>query len=708
VAVVVTLSAPGVARAQAPAAEPAQQTQAGSPQAPSGVESQKAEPQLPKLDLSVTVLAPRIDIPLKDTPAATTVVSDLTLKALPRAVGAEEALQIVPGVKIDNQADGERVHMSIRGQGLLTERGIRGITVLVDGIPLNDPSGFVPDLFDVDWANVGRIEVFRGVASALYGGASAGGIVNIATRDGGGGKAAVDASLTGGSYSFWKGAASVGGSSGNLNYRVSASANRGDGYRLHTVFDAVNVYGKFRWTPSEKTQLTAVVAGTHFYNDNAEGLNLAWTDLGQGVTWARQANPDALTFNEYQRTRRFTVGLSGKTRLAADQDLTFSLYARRTGWVESVPSSVQHRTYVNPGGNLQYLLHSGSGPLRNHLTLGTDVSYQTIADHRHPNLGLAAEGPDLLSDQSITQRGLGVYAIDRIEFNRQWGAMLSVRADSIRNELTDALKSGGVDLSGEKSFSRATARVGVSWNPRADAGLYASWGQGFLPPATEELANNPDGMGGFNTHLVPATSQGEEVGVRGGSRGVSYDVALFHLTTDHDFGRYRVASRPLETFYGNVGESRRYGLEASLGYYPLANLAVRGAYTYSDFVYTTVQFMFDHFTDKVMPNAPRHQAVLDVEYQVDHNWAFGLNTFGQSRQYVEHSNALSADGFMLCNPRISYRWKGRHYAGEISLQGRNVFGAQYMAFTEPDPDGNSFQPGPTREVFLGVRISPGE
>jgi hypothetical protein len=75
---------------------------------------------------------------------------------------------------------------------------------------------------------------------------------------------------------------------------------------------------------------------------------------------------------------------------------------------------------------------------------------------------------------------------------------------------------------------------------------------------------------------------------------------------------------------------------------------------------------------------------------------------------VEHSNTLSADGFTLCNPRISYRWKGRHYAGEISLQGRNVFGSEYMAFTEPDPDGNSFQPGPTREVFIGVRISPGE
>ena len=43
---------------------------------------------------------------------------------------AEEALARVPGVRIDNQADGERVHISIRGQGVLTESGIRGIKVL--------------------------------------------------------------------------------------------------------------------------------------------------------------------------------------------------------------------------------------------------------------------------------------------------------------------------------------------------------------------------------------------------------------------------------------------------------------------------------------------------------------------------------------------------------------------------------------------------
>ncbi len=71
-------------------------------------------------------------------------------------------------------------------------------------------------------------------------------------------------------------------------------------------------------------------------------------------------------------------------------------------------------------------------------------------------------------------------------------------------------------------------------------------------------------------------------------------------------------------------------------------------------------------------------------------------------------NTLTADGFTLFNPRVGYRWKGNGYMGEVSLQARNVFGTEYIAFTEPDPDGNSFQPGPTRELFLGLRIGFGK
>ena len=42
--------------------------------------------------------------------------------------------------------------------------------------------------------------------------------------------------------------------------------------------------------------------------------------------------------------------------------------------------------------------------------------------------------------------------------------------------------------------------------------------------------------------------------------------------------------------------------------------------------------------------------------------------------------------------------------GECSLAARNITGATYMAFTEPDPDGNSYQPGPGRELFLSLKL----
>jgi hypothetical protein len=32
--------------------------------------------------------------------------------------------------------------------------------------------------------------------------------------------------------------------------------------------------------------------------------------------------------------------------------------------------------------------------------------------------------------------------------------------------------------------------------------VFMNWSQGFMPPSTEELASNPTGYSGFNTHLI--------------------------------------------------------------------------------------------------------------------------------------------------------------------------------------------------------------
>jgi iron complex outermembrane receptor protein len=664
-------------------------------------QSPVGEPVPPAANAEIMVTAPRMEIPLRENPAATSVVGAETIeKSASKTIAADEALKLVPGVKVDNQADGERVHLSIRGQGLLTERGIRGIKVFLDGLPLNDPTGFAPDLFDVDWATVQRVEVFRGPASALWGGGGSGGAINIVTRDGERDQEKLDASASAGSNGFWKISGETGGTDGSMKYRVSASRTMGDGYREHTAYFGTNLYGKFGFDLGGSTRLTAIVAGTSFFNENAEGLN-----ADQVVQDRRMPNPDALTFNEYQKTRRGTWGLVGHTALASDQEVAFSLYYRNTQWVESVPSTVQRRSYDTPGAFVQYTLHAGTDPVKQHLSAGADLDYQSIDDTRRPNLGGAVEGPVVVADQTIRQSGLGVYLMDRVDLGSAWGAVLGARWDRLTNRLDDNLKADGTDRSGDANFDKATGRVGVTWNPSSSLGLYASWGQGFLPPATEELANNPAALGGFNTNLVPATSHGEEVGARGVlGGGFAYEAALFHLKTDNDFGRYRVPGRPLETFYGNLGATRRYGVEALLGWFPALPLHAQLAYTYSSFKYTNVQSLAGTFSDQYMPNAPEHQAYLDVEVTPAPNLVLGVAGELQSRSYVDASNLTWAGGYVLAHARVGYRWKAWRHRGEATLAVRNLTGKEYIAFTEPDPDGNSYQPAPTRQVFAGVHL----
>ena len=74
------------------------------------------------LPTEIIVRAPRLDLPLSKIPAPISIIGNDILNSLPRSVAMDEPLKLVPGVKVDNQADGERLHLSIRGQGILTER----------------------------------------------------------------------------------------------------------------------------------------------------------------------------------------------------------------------------------------------------------------------------------------------------------------------------------------------------------------------------------------------------------------------------------------------------------------------------------------------------------------------------------------------------------------------------------------------------------
>jgi iron complex outermembrane recepter protein len=661
--------------------------------------------------VEVTVTAPRVEIPLKQNPAATTVIETPILRAMPRTIAIDEVMKLVPGVRVDNQADGERVHLSIRGEGILTERGTRGIKTIVDGIPLNDPSGYVSDFYDIDWSAIRRVEVLRGPAAAFYGSGSSGGIINILTRDGGPEPVSGSAFLIRGGNGLKKGQAAIGGTAGIMNYSVTGSMISGDGYRDQSAYKSDNARGKFSFAVSPTVKITAILGWTDFFNQNPEGLNLNWFSADP-ETLRRRANPDSYTFNEYQKTQRATSGLTASIGLGKNADLAMTAYYRHAKYTEAVPSSLIHRDFDLPGVSLQVNHTAGEGSIKNHLSAGVDLAWQAIDEIKHPNLGNAVEGPAVLSDQKMSQTGAGLFVLDRLELGSQWGVSAIARYDRVSNKLDDRLQAGGIDLSGDVAFKKATGRLGLTWNPLSDFGLYASWGTGFLPPGTEELVNNPYAFGGYNTKLAAATSSGEEIGARGSiGTSLSYDLALFFLATDNDFGRYRIRTRPLETFYGNVGSTKRHGVEASLAWYPVEPLTLRLAYTYNHFKYETVETLTgETYSGTWVPNIPQQQLYVDAQYRIGKSLTAGASLEHVSSWYIDGTNRILENGYGRTDPytlvhvRLGYSFEFNGTPMELFLAGRNIFSVLYYGFTEPDPDGNSYQPAATAEWSIGLRL----
>ena len=662
----------------------------------------------------VVVTGSRMALPLKEIPFSTSIVGPEVVQTLSRAVAMDELLKLVPGVKVDNQANGSRVHLSIRGQGILTERGIRGIKILLDGIPLNDPTGFAPDFFDVDHSALERIEILRGPAASIYGGSASGGIINIATQNSPNVPLFGEAAFTGGSNGFWKAFGQFGGSARMINYRVSLSRTMGDGYREHTHFWSTIAYGKATWTPTPSFQLTPVFTRSETFHENPEGIN-----LDQYRQNARQANPDAIPFNEYLSTNRTTFGTTGSLKIRDNQSLDFGAYVKGALFVEANNRTFNHRTITTPGGSLQYAMRSGESEahLRNTISVGVDVQWQSIDEHRVDNLH-AVEGDTIRSKEEIKQSGVGLFILEKLDIGKNWGVMACLRYDKIHNELQDLLKSP-IDLSGNADFSKTTARIGFTYSPQPDITMFAGWGQGFMPPATEELAQNPDHFGGFNTHLASATSEGFEVGVRhimGSS--LRYEFTGFSLVTANDFDRYRITDpiRNQETFYRNSASSRRSGAEVYMEFLPDPSFDIQAAYTFSAFQYTNAKpiqvVMDDPAIQKFvkdrnwLPNSPKHQFSFDARYTIWPGFSVGLSAEANSKTYIDGANieTEAADGYALLHARLSYDVSIAGHQVVWSFQARNIADKEYIAFTEPDPGGNAYQPGALREVFGGMKI----
>lgn len=182
----------------------------------------------------VVVTASRQQQPLADTPVRTQLLDRSTIRRL-HATDIRDALRVIPGIQLReiHGKTGEEVYM----QGFNGDR----VLILIDGLPVSATTGSTVDVSQLSALDIDHIEVIPGAASALYGSAAMGGVVNIITRQPDGDFARLRADV--GSYGDrqveqqdWPGehhiALSAGQRLGSLDARINADWRHSDGYDL--------------------------------------------------------------------------------------------------------------------------------------------------------------------------------------------------------------------------------------------------------------------------------------------------------------------------------------------------------------------------------------------------------------------------------------------------------------------------------------------
>ncbi len=568
----------------------------------------------------VSVVASR----LEDAPA-TAVVRVVTrdeIDALPGARTIPDVLRSVLGIDVRRRGPGGvQADVGIRGGD------VNGTLVLVDGQPVNDPeSNHLSFDLDVPVAAVERIEVLAGPGSAVWGSSAIGGAVNIVTRGGAIGRAAVQLE---GRYAHGTQSLDEGGA--RLAVRVAEPVTVGvDWWRAETAgfrddtessTDVLRVSG--RWDTG-KGPVTL-------------GLGLARRAFGAYAFYGT-AFP-----NQQESTRTRTATLAGSLALG-NFTLSPSVFVR-----------AHHDDFVLDRSDPSF-----------YENLHDTVTSTARVSATHPALGgsvaLGVEGGrDAIRSTNLGDHGRGRRAVFA-ELARPWdtaapssgGFRAGLRADSY-----------------EGYGSRVSPYAGATWTIAPPLTLRASFGTSFrVPTFTELYYRDPESAG--DPGLAAETAWTLDAGVTWAAGPVDLEAEYFHRDATDLIDFVRTAGDPV--FHArNVRKAVTDGVDVSASWARgrpafLLAISLQAAWVFTDLAALA----------RSAGGAVEGRYVLDpLHVKVDGMAVFSLPVSLSLTARVSYFSRPSfADGVWLLSSRLSWQaFQGRIF--EIFLEGENLGNVRY-------------------------------
>lgn len=658
---------------------------------------------------AVTVTATRIDASAFEVPAA---IDTVQLSEPALGVSLAEPLQALPGVVArERQNYAQDTQISIRGFGARAPFGIRGVRLLLDGVPATQPDG-QGQVSHFHLASADRVEVLRGPFSALHGNSS-GGVIQLFTAEAAARpRLALDAFASSAEEQRYSLVGS--GHGGTLGYSYFHTA----GQRQHSAAERHALNGKLTLGLGTGRSLTLL----------ANHLDAPGAQDPLGLTRAQFDSDPAQTASQAQQfdTRKSTA----QSQLAAiytqafenNRELRLLGYggARDIEQFLAIPVAAQSSATASGGvvdlGSQYGGIDARFSAQYASLNWVAGISLDTLRQHRrgYENFVGSRTGVrgGLRRDEINTVTAFDQYLQVDWLIHARLSLLAGIRHSALRFVSHDRyVRDGNGDDSGRLRYEATTPVAGLLFRLSPQLHTYASYGTGFETPTFAELAYRPDGAAGLNLALRPARSGNAEWGLK--LRPTPHSrIGLAVFRNDSRNELVTASNQGGRATFANAASTRRQGLELSLQAPLSRRVDAQLAYSWLD---ATVRESYLSCTGQPcaaaqttiprgarLPGVGKSQLFSQLRYRPSQRWQLAAEWQYSSAVPVNDRNSEAAPAYSLLDLAAAFQPSER---ARFSLRLDNLLDARYAgSVIVNEGNGRYYEPGRGRSLLVGVEL----
>jgi vitamin B12 transporter len=456
--------------------------------------------------------------------------------------------------------------------------------ILLDGIPVNDPSGVggAYDLRMLPVDHVERIEILKGSQSTLYGSDAIAGVINIITKKKGDKPVGGFGTLSYGSYNTFKGNAGLAGSTGLLDYNLSYTRFQTDG-----ISEAKDETGNGDFDKDGYNQNSFQLnLGINLFDKLSVNPFIRYTDYDGKYDGGAFADDKTAIYT----TTLLNYGLTGQYKLAQG---AINLQLGRSNTERNFESAFGKFPF---NGNFDHAEIFVNHNIANH--------FQVLAGFNFQNLNMKDENA-VKKNPSITIAS--PYASFFVKNFHGFSAEVGGRYNS-HSEFGNAF----------------TYSINPSYLIHKQVKLFANYSTGFKAPTLNELY----GQFGANDKLKPQESNNAEAGVQYIAPDNAVDVRATYFNRQIKNAIIYGASG-----YINLNEQHDHGFEIEPTIHVNEKLSIRAFYAFVTGEVTTKNFADQDTTFNNLIRRPKNSFGFNIGYQVTQRFFASLNvkTFGDRK-----------------------------------------------------------------------------